>query len=177
MVWCAMWQALKDGGRLMVYVEAEGGSADMIAAYQAASASFGPKIESPLAGEVSLASFLGEACEPLPANQSAVWDKSSSMLAVVVRGRCTFVDKVRHAQTAGALGVIVTNNKPGAPISLGGSSHDISIPAVMITQEDGEGMINLTRAAPRGKLTVELTVAHSLPSFHQVSPTLPTLLP
>ena len=154
--------ALKDGGRLEVYVEAEGGTPEMTGSYMATSASFGPKIES-TPGEVSLLSFVGDACGPLNVTLADL-----NLIAVVQRGTCNFVDKIRHAQQAGAMAVIVTNNVVGDPISLGGEdSGDVTIPSVMISKEDGEAMYNLTRDAPGKKVSVELSIAHSLPSFNQ----------
>ena len=44
---------------------------------------------------------------------------------------------MKNAQVAGAIGVIVINNVPGAPIALGGTDNTITIPAVMISQADG----------------------------------------
>ena len=60
-------------------------------------------------------------------------------IALIDRGTCFFSDKVRSVQTAGAVGAIVVNNVAGAPILMSGSgtTTDIKIPAVMITQADG----------------------------------------
>lgn len=48
-----------------------------------------------------------------------------------------FVDKVKNAQTAGAIAVIMVNNVTGNPIIMGGADNTITIPAVMISQNDG----------------------------------------
>jgi extracellular elastinolytic metalloproteinase len=50
---------------------------------------------------------------------------------------CTFTSKVKAAQTAGAIGVIVVNNVAGAPVIMTGADNTITIPAVMITQANG----------------------------------------
>jgi hypothetical protein len=78
---------------------------------------------------------LGLACEPLSAvNAQAAKGK----IAVLDRGTCTFVVKVRNLQDAGAIGAIVVDNVAGAPPpGLGGSDPRIVIPAVRITREDG----------------------------------------
>jgi len=157
--------ALKDGGRLMVYVEAEGaqGAPAITGMYMATSAAFGPKVQEN-GGEVSLASYLGELCDL--ANVTSI--QGLNLLAVVDRGTCTFTTKVRNAQELGAVGVVVANNVEGDPISLGGDDGDgITIPSVMISKEDGAAMYNMTRDAPGQKLNVELTEARALPSFHQ----------
>jgi len=55
------------------------------------------------------------------------------------RGTCTFVTKVRNAQNAGAVGVIIANNVDTPPFTMGddGTGSDITIPAVMISKADG----------------------------------------
>ena len=64
----------------------------------------------------------------------------SGKFAVVDRGGCNFVTKMRNAQTAGALGVIVVNNRTTAPFSMGGDGTGITIPAIMIGQNDGNNI-------------------------------------
>jgi len=67
-------------------------------------------------------------------------DFPTGAIALVDRGRCTFVEKVNHAQDAGAVGVIVVNNAPGAPEFMTGSDSGISIPSVMVSQADGDSI-------------------------------------
>jgi extracellular elastinolytic metalloproteinase len=59
-------------------------------------------------------------------------------IALIDRGTCAFATKVRNAQTAGAVAVIVANNTSGAT-SMGTdhSSNQPTIPAVMVSQADG----------------------------------------
>lgn len=64
-------------------------------------------------------------------------------IAVVRRGQCDFVAKVEKAQDAGAVAVIVVNNAAGDPIAMGGTNANITIPAIMIYQTDGENLIDL----------------------------------
>ncbi len=78
------------------------------------------------------------ACQP-PVNSV------SGKIALIDRGFggsiCTsavnFTTKVKNAQDAGAIAVIMVNNVPGAPITMGGTDNTIIIPAVMISQSDG----------------------------------------
>ncbi len=60
-------------------------------------------------------------------------------IALIDRGTCFFIDKIRRAQLAGAIGVIMVNNLDGPPIVMGGQgdTSDIRIPGVMIRLEDG----------------------------------------
>jgi hypothetical protein len=74
-------------------------------------------------------------------------------IALVDRGGCTFVSKALNAQNAGALGIIIFNNQPGAGvIALGGDDLSITIPVAMLSYEDGQairsalesGAVNIT---------------------------------
>ena len=58
-------------------------------------------------------------------------------IALVDRGTCPFVQKATNAQAAGAAAVIVVNNVAGDPSTLTGSGPAITIPAVHISQADG----------------------------------------
>jgi hypothetical protein len=109
-------------------------------AYQVGTASFGPALTTPgVSGEVmpvvDTTGNLGLACSPLSsANAAAV----SAKIALVDRGVCSFTIKVKNAQDAGAIGVIVADNVAGSPpAGLGGADATITIPAVRITQADG----------------------------------------
>ena len=54
------------------------------------------------------------------------------------RGACTFVIKVKNAQDAGAIAVIVADNAAGAPPQgLGGADPTIVIPSARITLAAG----------------------------------------
>jgi uncharacterized protein (DUF736 family) len=77
-----------------------------------------------------VAGTLHEACAA-PANVL------TNKIALINRGTCGFAIKVKNAQVAGAVGVIMVNNVPGAPIIMGGTDNTITIPAVMVSQADG----------------------------------------
>lgn len=62
-------------------------------------------------------------------------------IVLIRRGECSFVDKVKKAQLAGALGVVMVNNVNGAPINMGGDDPTITIPSVMIRNTDGNPII------------------------------------
>lgn len=61
-------------------------------------------------------------------------------IAIIRRGTCTFVEKVKFAQNAGAIAVLVVNNVDGV-IIMGGADATITIPAVSITMAEGEALI------------------------------------
>ncbi|MEO8764075.1 MAG: M36 family metallopeptidase [Ginsengibacter sp.] len=58
-------------------------------------------------------------------------------IALIDRGACSFTVKVKNAQDAGAIGVILVNNVPGTPITLGGTDPTIIIPSIMVTDVAG----------------------------------------
>lgn len=63
-------------------------------------------------------------------------------IALIQRGDCAFVEKIANAQSAGAIGVVVFNNVSGPPIVMGGNTDEITIPGVMISDEDGALIID-----------------------------------
>jgi hypothetical protein len=73
-------------------------------------------------------------------------------IALIDRGTCTFVTKVKNAQNAGAIAVIIANNRAGAAPGLGGQDPTITIVALSVTQSDGtalknaltQGVVNVT---------------------------------
>ncbi len=71
----------------------------------------------------------------------------SGKVALIDRGPtgnpCTFVQKVRNAQAAGAIAVVVVNNVPDSPPpNMSGTDPTITIPSVHITQADGNTLKN-----------------------------------
>ncbi len=70
---------------------------------------------------------LGTACSALPAS-SLTGD-----IAVLSRGTCTFSTKIRNAQAAGAVAVIVVNNVAGDPTAMAsdGTADQPTVPAYM----------------------------------------------
>lgn len=72
-------------------------------------------------------------------------------VALLDRGSCTFVIKVKNAQDAGASAVVSINNVAGDPITMGGTDATITIPAAMISLADG----NLLKANLPANATVQ----------------------
>jgi PA domain/LVIVD repeat len=103
--------------------------------YLASGAAFGPTPgEAGIPGDIVVVNdgsgLPTQSCNPLVGFPAGA-------IAVVDRGTCTFVQKVGNAQAAGAVAVIVVNNVPGAPITMGGTDPTITIPAVMVSLADG----------------------------------------
>ncbi len=96
-----------------------------------------------------------------PANGcSAITNDVSGDIAVIVRGTCSFSVKIRFAQQAGAVGVVMINNQPGDPIIMGqdGTPNQPTIPAVMVSQPDG------TNFGASGTVTVDGTAINEFAS-------------
>ncbi|SEM40286.1 Por secretion system C-terminal sorting domain-containing protein [Chryseobacterium taichungense] len=100
-------------------------------------AEFGPTLNDVgVTGNVKLASVIN-ACTALPAGELA------GKIGLVERGgpsSCTFTVKVKNAQNAGAVGVIIYNNTANGStlINMGGTNSTITIPSVLITNAEGE---------------------------------------
>jgi len=108
--------------------------------YQAVESSFSTENKlinvGPVTGQVvyyndNAAGTLHEACTGAPVNSV------SGKIALIDRANCNFTVKVLNAQNAGALAVIMVNNVAGSPIIMGGTDNTITIPAVMISIDDG----------------------------------------
>jgi hypothetical protein len=106
--------------------------------YAVGTADFGPHVSSiGLNGSVTQASP-ADGCSALT-NAAAV----SGHLALIDRGACTFVVKVKNAQNAGATGVVMVNNVASPTvIQMGGGDATITIPTLMISLTDGGTLKN-----------------------------------
>jgi len=102
-------------------------------AYQAASASFGAQLDyTGVSGEVQAVGTACTADGALPA--------LAGHIALIDRGNCTFVEKVKNAQLAGASAAIVANNdtvNPDSAIGLGGDDATITIAALGVSYNTG----------------------------------------
>ena len=63
-------------------------------------------------------------------------------IALIYRGSCNFTNKVMNAQNAGAVAVVMVNIQGSALITMSGTNDTITIPAVMISYEDGTAISN-----------------------------------
>lgn len=125
------WQSASDLPNV-VTIDPPSGAAGQ---YGASGASFGPEpTQDGFAGDISLVDdgsadpTLG--CQPLVGFPEGA-------IALIDRGQCAFTQKVSNAQAAGAGAVIVANNVPGDPFTMGGADASIDIPSVMVSLADG----------------------------------------
>jgi extracellular elastinolytic metalloproteinase len=76
-----------------------------------------------------------DGCEAFTANSPG------GQLALVDRGNCNFTVKAKNAQLAGYLGVVIANNQGGDTIqSMGGEDTTVTIPGVLISQNNGAAL-------------------------------------
>jgi hypothetical protein len=80
-----------------------------------------------------------DACEPLVGIFTGT-------IVLADRGTCTFTVKAATAQAAGAVGIIIANNAPGAAPGLGGADPTITIAVLSISQADGVRLKGLLAA-------------------------------
>jgi hypothetical protein len=106
--------------------------------HEIGTAKFGPPLERDpgITGDV-VATTPTDGCAALT-NRAAVRGK----IALIDRGTCRFIAKVRNAQAAGAVAAIIVNNVAGPPPGMAddGTGSDITIPSVMISQASGDSI-------------------------------------
>jgi len=116
------------------------GSGSLAGVNTAVIANFGPTFTTAIEGNLVLVddgtAAPTEGCNTLT-NGSAI----DGNIAVILRGSCDFTVKVKNAQNAGAVAVLMINNVGGNPITMGGTDATITIPSVMISEEDGAGIL------------------------------------
>jgi hypothetical protein len=119
--------------------------ANLAGDYDGVRAGFGPALTSDaivadfaLAKDEEVDPDENDICQPITNP-----DELNQKIVLIRRGDCSFVSKILKAQEAGALAVIMVNNVPGAPITMGGGgAGDIVIPSIMVSQADGEAIID-----------------------------------
>ncbi len=124
--------------------------------YRIGTANFGPPLSNPgVTADVAIAR--DASAEPTQAcNALTNAAEINGRIALVDRGECFFDDKVKNAQNAGAVGVIVANNVAGSPPNMDGDDTSITIPSVIVTREVGERIkAALATADPAGSLQFE----------------------
>ncbi len=95
-------------------------------------------------------------------------------IALIDRGTCGFTIKVKNAQNAGAIGVIIVDNTAGSPPpGLAGSDPTITIPSVRITLADG----NTIKAQLPGVIVTMRTDPANKPGLNAASGTIRMFAP
>jgi hypothetical protein len=108
--------------------------------YRVQTAQFGPPLTLVgVSGDLAVARDASDeptlACGPL-ANGGEIAGK----IALIDRGSCLFTEKVKNAQNAGAVAVLIVNNLPQGLPPMGGSDPTVTIPSVGISRTDGTAL-------------------------------------
>jgi minor extracellular serine protease Vpr len=133
--------------------------------YSAATGAFGPS--APVSGTLAVVSSNG--CSALSG--------LSGTIALIPRGTCTFSTKIRNAQAAGAVGVVIRNNVGGPPISMAqdGTPNQPTIPGVMVSNTTGTTLTGLGGSATTINATrtyvQDLATSNVLAGFSSRGPT------
>jgi len=124
--------------------------------YQPGNAAFGP-LTFNISGDLELVDDgtapETDGCEPLAGF-------TPGKIALIDRGICTFVSKVKNAQDNGAIAVIICNNVPGNPITMGGADPTITIPSLMLSLDNCN-----TIKSKMNSNTINVTMARTLIQF------------
>lgn len=153
------------------------GSQSASGLYAVGEADFGPALANPpLTGQIAAvalqADSAGSACTPFNAANTAAVNRRIALLS---RGACGFAVKVKNAQNAGAIGVIVADNAPGAVAGMGGADPSITIPSVRVTQADGAAIAaslskaNGNSAGTIGKFELSKTLLAGTDSLQRIT--------
>ncbi|CAN1159602.1 Receptor homology region, transmembrane domain-and RING domain-containing protein 2 [Linum perenne] len=105
-------------------------------------ANFGPPVKGSGEYGVLYVAVPLDACSDLTNKVEKVLNSSSSPFVLIIRGGCSFEDKVRRAQAAGFHAAIVYDNEDsGLLVAMAGNSAGISIHAVFVAKSSGETLM------------------------------------
>jgi hypothetical protein len=135
--------------------------------YPVGTATFGAQASSPgITGNIVQALDASDSIGPSSTDGCSAFTNSAAVngkIALIDRGptggTCSFVLKVKNAQNAGAIGVVIVNNVPGSPPpNMSGTDGTITIPTLMIGQSDGTSIKADLGSSPNGTLTFDPAV-------------------
>jgi PA domain len=131
-----------------------------LGAFRVGTATFGPVLAAPgVTGDVAVGQDAADAAGPSTTDGcSAITNDLTGKIALLDRGTCGFVVKVKNAQNAGAIGVLIADNVAGSPpAGMSGVDPTITIPSVRISLANG----NAIKAA-LGSGNVNVTIGVNL---------------
>ncbi|XP_051139137.1 receptor homology region, transmembrane domain- and RING domain-containing protein 2-like [Andrographis paniculata] len=106
--------------------------------FEAIEATFAPSIKpAGIHGILYVAKPLN-ACSPLTNTVVPRLNDSRSPFALIIRGGCSFENKIRQAQSAGFEAAIVYDNEYGDLVAMAGNSPGIKISALFVSKTSGE---------------------------------------
>jgi hypothetical protein len=135
-----------------------------LGAFSVGAAAFGPPVAAPgITGNIAVGLDPVDAAGPSPTDGCSALTNGAQLTGKIVlldRGTCTFVIKVKNAQNAGAIAVVIADNQPGdPPQGLGGADPTIIIPSVRISLGAGNAIKAALAGGPvNGTLGVDLSI-------------------
>lgn len=129
--------------------------------YAVGTASFGsPLTSSPISGDLVQALDAADVAGPTTFDGcSTIANAVAGKIAVIDRGTCGFTIKVKNAQDAGAIAVIIADNAPGSPpAGMSGVDATIVIPSVRVTQQDGNAIKAQLANGVNAAFSIDLSV-------------------
>lgn len=114
------------------------------AKYNAVHSSIGPRLtrEAIRAKLIPVDDGTGEGTKGNGCNTLVNASEVAGNIALIDRGGCTYTQKIMNAQDAGAIGIVMINNRAGQPATIRGNGSGITIPQVMISQDEGNLLKN-----------------------------------
>jgi hypothetical protein len=88
-----------------------------------------------------------DACE-------AITNDLTGKIAFIKRGSCNFITKCYNAQLAGAVAVVMVNNQSNPPFAMAGNDPNIIIPCLMVSNLDGDIIINQLQSNQPVQVTI-----------------------
>jgi hypothetical protein len=100
----------------------------------------------------------GEPLNNLNLDSLSIVDESP--IVMIDRGNCTFTKKVQNVENAGGHIALIVNNEDSNPehtiMSDDGNGKSITIPAVLISKNDGQILKDFNRAHPEKRIVLEI---------------------
>ncbi|HEX7420925.1 MAG TPA: PA domain-containing protein, partial [Thermoanaerobaculia bacterium] len=109
-------------------------------------AAFGPDVNhTSLTGKMVAANDAANTDGPTTTDGCSAYTNADAIkgnIALVDRGTCTFVTKADNAQVAGAIALVVADNRRDTciPPGMGGTDTTITIPIISVGQDDGAAL-------------------------------------
>jgi len=130
--------------------------------YDVSTAAFGPqgfRLQGKIMPVDDGVDTVSDACQTPLANAAEL----SGAIALIDRGTCTFAEKTKNVQAAGAIGAIIVNNVDGAMVAMAESGdatidNAISIPALGVSKADGDAVKQAIATAGQTQADVSATM-------------------
>jgi minor extracellular serine protease Vpr len=98
------------------------------------------------------------ACSPLAPGSV------TGMIVLILRGTCTFEDKMNHAAAGGAVAAVIYNNGTTQPFGFGFQDvRAATLPTLFMSQADGQALLAQLGANPGLPVSLDFTISSQFP--------------